>query len=114
MIHRFRVIRQNGWLPARTGQARLYAERIEPWAPLAPKIAPALYPRLQPYGRIGVNYQLGDAPGHSRPTPAIRSACGTLTFAERAPVAPVDHNGARNTAHGSALCGRHGTRPTTG
>jgi len=45
-----------------------------------------LYPRLQPYGRIGVNNQLGDLSGHSRPRSTIRSTCDALTFGDRAPV----------------------------
>jgi len=43
------------------------------------EIAPPLYPRLQPHGSIGVNYELGDLAGRSN-RPTIRSACDALTF----------------------------------
>ena len=49
-----------------------------------------LYRGLQPEGRSGVNYQLVDLPGRSRPRPTIRSVCDTLAFGDRAPVLSVE------------------------
>src|SRR5262250_693853 len=57
-----------------------------------------LYPGLQPYGRIGVNNQVGDLPGRSRPRPMI--SVRHFDIRRSRTCTSVEQDGARNMVHG--------------